>query len=283
MSEKWIERKLAALGKELQGLLMTSMLWLFLSLNAFALEVTVGIDTLELPAPPGFEEISSLSTSARERAESMTPSINRLLAVYLSAEDADRLRRGQPAKWNRYMMIQTERRSETLSVSHTDFTELKLLLKRQQATLEDQVKAQTEQLTQAAGRVPVESGQTLPLGVFSESDAHISTASLASYEAASGAEAESLIVASGTNVLHPANKLVFAYVFASYQGEPDLAWTREVSDGWRQQILSANPSSTGASILAGGFDWDRVLSTLLMVAIIGGLAAFVIRRRMRAG
>ncbi len=100
------KRRLRTLAKKLERIFITSMIGLLVPASAQAVEVAVGIDNLEFPAPSGFVEISGVSTSARERAESLTPSINRLLAVYLSEEDADRLRRGQPAKWDRYMMIQ---------------------------------------------------------------------------------------------------------------------------------------------------------------------------------
>src|SRR5687767_8310783 len=80
-------------------------------------EVTVGGSPIRIPSPPGFHEVSELSPATRRLAETMTVPGNRLLAVFVSEADLGRLMAGDPAKFERYMMVQAPRDERPFSDS----------------------------------------------------------------------------------------------------------------------------------------------------------------------
>ena len=248
-----------------------------------AIEVSIADQALVLPPPAGFVEGSAVSAQARAFAEQLTPKTNRLLAFFVTREDATRLTEGQAATWHRYMLVQAEIQSETLRINPDDFFELRALLTSQQKTLMATVQQDAESLLDSLANdigAEIDIGRSVPLGVFSEDQSHISIAGLTRYQVVNQEPATTYLVAHAANVLHPANKIVFAYVYSGYEGRSDLAWVEDTSVAWSQAILAANAKSTSFGVI----DWVRTGNRALWGAIVGAAMAivFLLLRRRRA-
>jgi hypothetical protein len=100
----------------------------------------VGGVTIEAPSLPGFNEISKISPEVVALAEAMIPPANRLLGVYLSDRDYEKLVNGESPEFDRYMFIQVHRELENKNLSRADFREISTQLKAQQDTILDDVK-----------------------------------------------------------------------------------------------------------------------------------------------
>lgn len=89
----------------------------------------VGAKTLTLPAIADFVEASTISPNVVKVMEGFVPQSNRLLAAYLSADDTALLAAGQEPSMNNYVMIQTVRSVESMTLSSAQFDEIKSYLK----------------------------------------------------------------------------------------------------------------------------------------------------------
>ena len=263
-------------------------LFLTLGLPCAALEVEVGGSKVKLPAPEGFIEVSTLHPASRQKAETLTPPSNRLLAVYMDQADFEAVNHGQSASWSRYMMVQTDRQSEGFTISLSDFDQVRQVLTNQQDVLLEHVKEQVNGYfdsiqTGDDPRSKIELGNLLPLGVFADNHRRHASESLSKFRRTDQKLDEGYLVAGATNVLHVGNRIIFAYVYTTYESEDDRQWIRQVSDQWSAEILTENPDSPRLSAWFQQFDWARVGDKALIGAIIGGVIGIIItiRRRRR--
>lgn len=248
-----------------------------------AIEVLVGGRTVTIPLPQGFVEATALSKSTREWAESWTPPDNRLLAVYVSEDDAGRIKKKSTPFLQRYMLVQVQRKWEKADVARSDFKQLQASLRESQETLYSQVRDKVDQLM--SEKVNIKIGQTLPLGIFSEGEAHTSMSALTKNQVSTASGATEYLVAGGTNVINPADRVLFAYVYTVYEDKADLEWVKDISQTWTQDILAANPRSRSGSLKIGGIDWSRVLEKAIVGAIFGavlvGIGVLISRRKKK--
>jgi hypothetical protein len=244
-----------------------------------AVEVSVGGQVVQVPAPAGFVEASHLAR-VREMAEATTPQSNRLVAVFIGETDAELLRNGQGSSLGRYMFVQVARKSEMGTVSRAEFDEVKAVVKEQQAdilqrarsTMGDLVDQVAESVSkQAEGPVDIDIGEPVPLGVIAEGDRFIAMGTLAKYQLAAAGRTIEYAVATGHNIVSTADKLLFVYVFALYRDQGDIQWMRDTSLAWSEQILAANAPSRFEVSDPSGFDWPAILRKTLIGALIGGL------------
>ena len=83
------------------GRLFNLLCLVFIVISASALAdtknilVEIGGVRIDVQAPIRFHEISTLSPETRKLAETMTPSKNRLLAVFVSEDDLGRIMKGE--------------------------------------------------------------------------------------------------------------------------------------------------------------------------------------------
>jgi len=246
--------------------------------------VDVGGQSVYVPAPAGFHEISRLSPETRKLAETFTPPDNRLLAVFVSESDLGRIMKGETPKAERYMFLQVYRRLENSGISGTQFSQLVGQVKQQQDTILEKAKDEVGPLVdKASGKfaddygisLKLKIGDLVPLGFFMEKSDAAGFASFGKIQGdADGQQLDSLLV-SGISYVRVKGKLLYAYVYGKYETPKDLDWVRTTSTNWVDQILAANigqGSSTKAdyrSTSASGFDWDKVFEKGITAAIAG--------------
>ncbi|MDX1433487.1 MAG: hypothetical protein R3286_13670, partial [Gammaproteobacteria bacterium] len=219
--------------------------------------VTVDVDgrAFEVPAPDGFEEVASLSRDVRRLAETITPPDNRLLAAFLPDEQVEQVLAGQAPTWRRYMLVQVERERESVSVSASDFAELKRRLRTQQEALAARSSVAPEDLLRDDDAAAADRGATkgirvdamLPVGLIDEGENHVSIATLTRYRVHGDSATRIKVVAAGTNLLRLDDRLVLAYVYATFAGDADLDWVEDTSRRWAAAIVAANRDAAGAA------------------------------------
>ena len=253
--------------------------------NANSVAVELGDTQLNIPAPTGFTNGAAVSAEALAYAEGLTPSMNQLLALFLSSDDAARLATGEPATWHRYMLVQTETGTASARLSSDEFFEARTLLTAQQRLLQANANKPVDAVLANLSRdlhSELEAGENLPLGIFSEDQAHISMAALARHRNLNPGAAPTYLVASATNVIHVANKIVFTYVFSTYTQPSDLDWVQNTASTWTRAVLAVNSRST----VDGLVDWLRTSTVTVSGVVLVTLTAIAYllarRRRRRA-
>jgi hypothetical protein len=211
--------------------------------------VAIGATPVRLPAPDGFTEVGQGSPEIMARFTTFTPPSNKLLAVYVTNADAERLRKGQQMDLSSYIMVQTHRRSLEHDMSQAEFDQLRDIIRNQQQQLLEQgrkranelLKERRSQISSQTGANTQLSVQDMALkGVFIDNPRTISLAAVNTYNVQVEGQPSSFEVAGTSSVIYVKNKSLFVYVFEKYEGSRNLENIRDISITWGRQILGAN-------------------------------------------
>jgi hypothetical protein len=160
---------------------------------AFTATVDIGGQTINIPSPPGFSEISSISPETVNLVQDLVLSTNRLLAVYLSQEDVGKIMQGEPALFEEYMTVMCVRKIERKNYSKREFEELQKIFKAEQETIYQKNKDLIETFLSSTSKswskkfeenIDLKLGGTVPLGIDSETPFSITMSTLSKYKVA---------------------------------------------------------------------------------------------------
>lgn len=219
------------------------------SVGAQGTEVEVGGVVIATPAPPGFHEAGSSSQETQRIAEALTPPENRLLAVFLSEEDLGRVMTGELPVFESYMLLQVLRNIESLSFTGQDYRQLADVIRQQQDTLLDQVIDRADrqvaegakQLSEAyQTSLEMSVGEARPLGVFLDQPRAIGFATLVKYDAAAEGQEFDHVVAGSTSFVLAKDKLLYAYIYRTFESQEDLDWVRAKTLEWVGALTAGN-------------------------------------------
>jgi len=249
----------------------------FLSLSPFtnAAEVTVGDEKISIPSPSGFSEISSVFPETVQLFEEMCPPNNRLLAVFLSQGDVGKLIQGETPVLGSYMMVQSLKELETFSIAKYQFKEARKAMRSQYESLFEKNRESIDKIMGQAGQaiskridaeVTLDIGDIVPLGIDFETASSITASQLAKYSIKVDDENVENVKAVTMCTLLVKGKVIYLYVYKTYNDKSDLDWTRKTTQSWTNSILSANnitlPMSSGR-IVPEGTTLDPVVKELL--------------------
>jgi len=229
------------------------VLSLVFALGASAATMTIEVEgvRISVPIPKEYGSPAVIMPQALTLGESMTPLVNRLQLVLMSAADLKRARAGKDAQWDRYLMVQTNRKAEAMTFTESDFAKIRKGFVEGQATLVEQNKdAIQRQLAGAAPTIsaatgsPVFSmklGETLPLGVFANSNPNsIAFGSIVKYSMQSGGRTIESPVVVAIAIAAVRQKLMFFYVYSTYRTKADVDDVKQTTTAWLADIATAN-------------------------------------------
>jgi hypothetical protein len=230
-------------------------LWLWVTLllvhspATFAVEITLGDESFQVAAPAGFADVSGVSKEQFAVFEDMLPESNRLLAVFVTEQDAGRLMRGDSADFREYFLVQSVKALESMTLSKQQFTEIRSMLRQQYGDVFEKQKEAIEEGTTRAGRslskrlgtdVDFNISGMVPLGIDEETASHISMSFLSKYDMTIDGDVIESVVAGTTTVLLVRGKVLYLNGYRTYKGEQDLGWTRSQVKSWLPHIVSLN-------------------------------------------
>ena len=207
--------------------------------TAHAGSYRIGATSIELPAPPGFEDPTADVPGLKRFGETITPPSNRLLAMFLSSADAKTARAGSGPEMRRYFLVQTYRQAESKSIPVGEFAGLKKLLKNQfEALLAQAASAAGDHLASVERKLGerVRVGEMRAIEIFDEHDTAISMLALTTYQV--GGREVPMAFATTTAVL--GGKLVYMYAYSVNRGSADLDWVRASARAWLRAARAAN-------------------------------------------
>jgi len=229
--------------------LVATVLALSLSDGAAAVEVKIGAETITVPSPQGFSEISEVSPDIFKMWAEMLPTDNRLLAGFVSQSDVGHLLRGEAAVFHEYLLVSMAKGLDSQNWSRDQFIAFKDLVRQEQeAPLRgkqghlDKVVENAEQAL--SKRLDAEAAlkmkRVVPLGIDSETPSSITMSQLAKYDIAIDDTHTANVTAGTSTFLLVKGKVLFLHVYRAYKDEADLQWTRDQSQSWLKAILTAN-------------------------------------------
>jgi len=261
-----------------------------LSSNIRAVEITVSDTTINIPSPPQFAEISSLNPETFQMFQDLCPPSNRLLAVFVSESDAGRLMRGEPGIFEKYMMVQSSKEYETLSWAKHQFKELRRSMRDQYDSFFQENRDLINEMLESSGdvlsksfdtEVVLKMGGLVPLGIDSETTSSITMSLLAKYNVAAAGESSESVVAGTTSIALVGGKVLYLYVYKTYQNDADLAWVRKTAQDWVRQALAANetvwPLATGSIVPVG-----TVVNPVTKELLAGEMSAYNLKSHPKA-
>jgi hypothetical protein len=174
--------------------------------------------------------------------ESTVPDTNRLLAAFLSSEDAASVRTGTPKGFERYALVENLRRAEFADVTADIFKQITDGAAQQfGAVLDGSMKDPQEEINHKLKAMRgVDATLTLDkpvqLGVlFSRPSA----CSFGMIQAVSLA-GNSVKMVVGVTILRVQNRLIYTFVYSAFKDDDSVQWVRKTSEQWADAILKAN-------------------------------------------
>lgn len=223
--------------------------------TAAAIDVEIAGQTIAIPAPAGFSEISKIASDTFSLFKASLPDNIPLLGAFVSEADVGRLIRDEPPVLDRYMLAQSI--MEDLALSEAMFAEFRAVLRRQYGATTLDSNSIGESLKRAGARMSEKAGTAVDvtidrqvlLGIDAETATSISASMLVKGTVSAGGESAERIFAGSQTVLLVKGRAIQLCVFRSYYGQKDLAWTREQSQNWLRAVVAANET---VSPMAGG-------------------------------
>lgn len=214
---------------------------LLLPLTLFGVETAaIGDVSLKVPPPEGFARFDGANKNVDKVMVQMVPPTNRMLLMMAPPDDVAAAKAGNPRDLNRYMMLQTFRQGEKMTITTKEFAEILKGVDSQfgsdkaTAKLEEEVNAQLKKTNDAKN---LKVGETVMLGVFQRADDHVDMGMLMKAQVA-GDEPKPMVGAFSIAMIR--GKVVYIYVYSAYKSPDDIAWTRKTVKEWRESIAAAN-------------------------------------------
>jgi len=242
---------------------------------ALAIDVDIGGEVISVPAPAGFTEVKAVSQDTFSMFEDLCPDQSRLLAVFVTQEDAGKLLRGDSVNLSEYMTVQSLKELENMTLAKYQFSELRDTLRKEYDSFFQQQKSSIDEAVAKSGNalsqrltteVEFNVNGIAPLGVDTETASSITVSQLAKYDmSVSGEKVQHTVAGSATSLLVK-GKVLYLNVFKTYEGQEDLDWTRAQSKKWLPAILSANETTwpgPDEGIVPAGTPIDPVTKELL--------------------
>lgn len=199
-----------------------------------------GLKSIVIPSPT--PDLHELGSDYRVLTESLAPDTNRLIAAFLSAEDASNIRSGVSKPVARYALVETLRRAEFANIDSKTFEEVTesmapLFGTTLEASMKDQQQEMNHKLKAMRGNVAtITLDKPVQLGSFFCKVDACGFGTIMPMSTAGNA----VKMVTGSTILRVQNRLLYLFVYAVFKDDDSVLWVRKTSEQWADSILSAN-------------------------------------------
>lgn len=236
----------------LLGFIFIALLWAAAPAYAEdAKHVTIGGEDIVLPALDGMVEMHGQNEQFDQLLRQFVPPENRLVAVYLTPEDAAAVQKdGQASDMSRYIMVQTTKADLTFNGVEDFDVVREEIIKGIGGQNPDTTREVQKHLDDASGfindkyhrRTQLQVGETRPLGAFMNYDGAFGVAVLANLgvqsEEAGGSQ--SLTIVTSVTALNVKGRVLFVNTYSHYNGDADADFVRETARAYTRAVFAAN-------------------------------------------
>ncbi len=223
------------------------------AINCLGVEVFVENTSISLPQPPGFVSLEGVSSETYGMMQDLTPETNRLLAGFITKNDAKSLLQGGEAKLKEYFLVQTFQKLEDKTFTLSEFGQFRKSIRKDQESAVSLNQEKIDELTKYGSDklsdrfdadISFGISGVIPLGVSSETAHAIAVSSLSKYEESINGKKSDRLIAGTTVFQLVKGKLLYLYVYKDYVKDADIEWTKDIAVTWSSQIIESNGPTT---------------------------------------
>ncbi len=274
-------------------IVFVAMLFLVPTIS-MASNISVGGVSLTIPNPGGFSLMTPQMTALYDLEKQFVAPANEEYAAFIPERDLPAALKGDIPVLPRRFTVQTAKSLIDVSVSTSNFGELKNIIKSQNDDIMKKVEKDLPGMITRMNDGIVKKydvdlafslSQMVPLPVHEETDRTLAYSAFVKYNMNDAAgNPTSFIVVVTTTFMHVKGKVLFLYSYAEEEG---LEWSRQASKQWASAVVAANPPDLQSSVkeslpsAVAGIDWGKVGAKAFAGAIIGliiGLVGWAIKR-----
>jgi hypothetical protein len=212
--------------------------------NIFQIDkIRVGDTEIELPIPSEFVKIDDSFKEQLEMANSLVPESNTLLSYYLSEKDFGNLLTDGFHQSDKYILTEVFNELKYEKVNSKDYHRFLKSYKRDffnkfgKQFQYDALKSINDISKSLDGDIDFETIDVHPLGIYYESKNSLSTGVLSkiNYSFRDIISHENIVAAVST-VTKINDKVVFLFLFKTYNSQNDLEWIKATNEAWIKEI-----------------------------------------------
>lgn len=222
-----------------------------MSASAENVVVEVGDTLIEVPVPKGFRDLrgGASADSYELLSSNLAAPGNRLLAIFITDDDYQRLTDGLELKFARSANLQVLAEGENEFISAQQFVASAAELASQQDALVGKVSALlAEHMPKVSDFLEDEAGvavaaqitDLVPLGIFFDRVNAMGFAHLFRTQFTIDNQSTDEMMVNAASFMRVRNKLIYGNIGGVYNSATDLEWAKQMAESWTLQILSAN-------------------------------------------
>ncbi len=222
------------------------ILLLFFTSSVFADTFYIGGNKLNIPSPHGYSRVTKEMDAIYRLSLRMSDPFNDQLAFYIPESEVIAATSVETLDLERYYVLKVNKELKNRVVSSKEFSELKTIIKRQNANTAKKVLSQMPEYMDNISKginkefdvnVAMKLSNMMPLDSHYEADNSISYSMYINYGFSANGESNNFIISQTTTLVNIAGKILFLYCYGS---KNDLDWTRNASKRWLEMIVDGN-------------------------------------------
>jgi len=255
------------------------------AMSASREEVTVGGQTIRLPAPAGFERVDGLDAEADRMIESLLPDSNRYLARFKPIKPNDL---GTERSFNAQVLKSLEDRE----IGDRTFSEMKQSTKKELDQARDALRQEIAKAASNAEKVLQDAtsaeaalsvSDVAVLGYFDDSPSSLGFTMALNFATKTGDTSTKSKGVIASMIVPVNGRLIYLYANADFHSEADRQWAEKAVTSWRDVVVASNPRLEGPPASTSIFDGIR--RSTIIGAIVGalvGLIAMLFKKKSKA-
>ncbi|MFZ6798769.1 hypothetical protein [Undibacterium sp. Di24W] len=221
--------------------------------NVFAadkdVEAKIGAKAIAIPVPKDFSDPSLMFPKLRQLGEAMTPPSNRLLAFFISDDDAKAMLAQAEPQLHRYFLVQTLRAKEDSTMSAQVFAGVRDQLKNQyKKILDDNAARMQSEMNKAVERLD-QNGQvkniSMKLGELQvreviDDERFVALIAKTLVQVMVSGEAKEIPMVLGLTTTMIEGKIVYFFSYSRFDSDEDMNWIKTKNLEWLTLFFYAN-------------------------------------------
>ncbi len=200
--------------------------------------VTLSGQEIEFLAPEGFFEVSGFAPGVHDRVAATLTAQQQLLGIFLSQDDIDRIRQGDPPRFERYFKVSARRDASAHMIDEPGFEAVRKRFASNTGLIGKNgfEKVPPSEMQRFAQPGAVAYGETLIVRVISESPWHVTLGTLSNQDPNGNPP---ILVAGTTSVARLGNRVVDIDGYALMTGPQTAREVGEATVAWIEALVLA--------------------------------------------
>lgn len=217
--------------------------------GAQAMSLLIGRTNVQVPTPQGFTETSRHSQELWNLALAYSAGDARIIGHFVTDKDFTDFEKGKAVTFKEFLLVQTPRRAESLTVTQAQFDKLRSgtvalqgdLAKRIEPRLATEIDKVSKAVSSTEGvDLKVRIGEIVPVSVDRNDPSVLTYTVLSRVSASDGKTSTDQTMVITTAYCFVSGKVVLLAAYRHFRTPQDLQSSRTLVSSWASGLLSAN-------------------------------------------